>query len=220
MQPFGASFRGLDGQRLQRVRLEELAGLLGCVRIPREPGTRRDDEQRQMIAAAFLGVQNVIAEAQAIGARLAAEPECVDRRCGARREQVDGVAVALGFEELPDRFHLHESRGFRLHFLDIVEQLQRLRIALGQQLFEIALEPEMPPVKHVGIDVAPDLGQIRHVADAAVEVRRGGNRDVGAHLRASRLRGWNRGFERPASRSRRFRKKCATPGPARAWPGP
>ena len=107
---------------------------------------------------------------------------------GARLKQVDRVAVALGFEELPDRADLHELRGFLLHFFHIVEQFQRFRIALGQQFFEIALEPQMPAVEHERIDVAPDSVQVRDVAHAAVEIRRGGNRNIGADLGAARGR--------------------------------
>ena len=110
----------------------------------------------------------------------------MDGARAAGREQVNGIAVALGFEELPDRADLHELRGFRFHFFDIVEKLQRFRIALGQQFFEIALESEMPAVEHERIDVAPDFGQIRDVAHAAVEIGRGGIGMIGAHLGAAR----------------------------------
>ena len=64
---------------------------------------RGDHEQRQVIAPAVVGIQNVVAQAQAVFAALPAEVERVDRRCAAGREQVDRVAVALGFEELPHR---------------------------------------------------------------------------------------------------------------------
>ena len=42
------------------------------------------------------------------------------------------LPVALGFEELPDGFYFHETRGFRFYFLDVVEKLQRFRVAFGQ----------------------------------------------------------------------------------------
>ena len=81
---------------------------------------------------------------------------------------MNGIACALGFEKLPDRFGFHESRGFRFYFLDIVEKLQRFLVALGQQFFEIALESKMASIEHERIDVAPDFGQIRDVTEAPV----------------------------------------------------
>ena len=75
----------------------------------------------------------------------------------AGREQVDGVAVALGFEELPDRADFHESRGFVLHFFHFMEQLQRFRIALRQRFSKLPLNPRCRPYSMNGIDVAPHL---------------------------------------------------------------
>jgi hypothetical protein len=121
-----------------------------------------------MIAASLLGFQDVIAQAQSIGARLAAELEGMDRARAARCEQVNCVAVPLGFEELPNRFRFHEPRGFLFHCFHIVEQFERLRVAFGQQLLEISLESKVPAVQHERIDIAPDFSQIRDIAYAAV----------------------------------------------------
>ena len=84
------------------MRFEEFAALLGFFGLLADALARGDDEQRQVIAAAFLGIQDVVAQAQAVGFRLPAEVEGMQRARCAGREQVDGVAVALGFEELPD----------------------------------------------------------------------------------------------------------------------
>src|SRR5437588_3546464 len=168
MQPLGTTLGGFDSQRLKPVSLEEFAGLLGALGLLPDLRTGRYDEQRQVIAAAFFGFQDVVAEGKPIGARLTSKAKSMQGTRGARLEQMNGVAIALRFEELPDGFRFHEAGGFGLHLLDVVEKLQRLSIALGQQLFEIALESEMAAVKHEGIDIAPHFGQIWNVADAAV----------------------------------------------------
>ena len=171
------AFGGLDGQRLDGVRLEELAGLLPLLGSFADARARGHHEQRQMIAPAVLGIEDVVAQAQAVVAALPAEAEGVDGRRAAGREQVDRVAVALGFEELPDRLHLHEARGFLLHLFHVVEQFQRLLVVLRQRLLEIALVAQVPAVEHERIDVAPHLGQVRHVAHLAVQIGRGRNRN-------------------------------------------
>jgi hypothetical protein len=51
-----------------------------------------------------------VAEAEAVVLGLASELEGVEGLGAARGEQVDGVAVALDFEELPDGADLHECR--------------------------------------------------------------------------------------------------------------
>ena len=66
------------------------------------------------------------------------------------------------------------------------ESSQRFGIALGQQFFEIAFESQVPAVQHERIDVAPHLRQIRDLAHAAVEIGRGGNRNIGANFGAAR----------------------------------
>src|SRR5260370_701585 len=169
--------------------LEEFVGVRGALGFLADSGGGGDDENRQMIAAALFGVENIIAEAQSMGAWLAAELEYVERAFATGREELNRIAVALSFEESPDCFHLHEERGLGFHGLDVVEQAERLRIALGQELFEIAFESEMTAVEHVGIDVAPDFGQVGDVADAPVEIGGGRDGDVRTHPRATRFGG-------------------------------
>ena len=67
--------------------------------------------------------------------------------------------------------NFHELRGFALHLFHVVEKLERARVAIGERLFEIAAEAEMSSEEHEGIDVAPELVQIRDVAHFAIEVR-------------------------------------------------
>ena len=113
VQPFRAAFGGLDGQRLQAVRLQVLAADLPFFGLLADAGAGGDHEHRQVIAPAFLGVENVVAKAESIVSALAAEAEGVDGSCAAGREQVDGIAVPLGFEELPDGLDLHERAQLR-----------------------------------------------------------------------------------------------------------
>src|SRR5262249_59443445 len=100
-------------------------------------------------------------------------------------EKVYRVAVALGLEELPHRTDLHEARGFLLHLFHLVEEIKRLRLVCSELLLEVALVPEILTVEHERIDVAPNLGEIRHGAHPAIEIRRGGNRKVCTHFRAA-----------------------------------
>src|SRR5258708_28779457 len=98
------------------------------------------------------------------------------------------VAGTLRLEELPDRADLHELRGLALHFLHVVRQLDCPRVALGQLLLEVALESEMASIKHERVDIAPHFGQMRNLANFAIEIRRGGNRQIRAYLIAARFR--------------------------------
>jgi hypothetical protein len=135
-----------------------------------------------VIAAAILRVQDVIAEAEAIRLGLAGKVERMQRRSGTGGEQMDRIAFALRLKELPHRADLHEAGSFTLHFLYLLEQIEGFRVALGQEFFEVALEAQMPAVEHEGVDVAPDLVQVRDIAHAAVEVRNGRNRDASVDL--------------------------------------
>ena len=90
--------------------------------------------------------------------------ECMDRSSARRRKQMDRVAVALGFKELPNRLHLHELRGFVLYLFHHSSQFERLALALRQILLEVAFVTEMASEEHEGVDVAPDLGKLRHIA--------------------------------------------------------
>src|SRR5213595_3431973 len=47
-------------------------------------------------------------------------------------------------------------------------------------LLEVAAETQVAPVKHVGIDVAPNLAQVGHEADLAVEIGHRRNRQINA----------------------------------------
>src|SRR6185312_11703565 len=139
-----------------------------------------------MIAPAVFWIENVIAQAKPVVLGLPPERERVNRRCRAGREQMNRVGVALGFKKLPDSLDLHESSRQRLHVFHVVKQLQRFGVALAQQLFEIALETEMPPEEHERIDVTPDLAKTRNIAELAVQIRRRRNGNIRAHFRTSR----------------------------------
>ena len=112
---------------------------------------------------------------------------------------MDGVACALGLEELPHGFHLHELRGFVFQRLEHVVQLERLLVVLCQVLFEVAFVTQVAPVKHVRVNVAPDLGKLRHIADFAVQIgcRRDGQirADFGAAIFGDGDRRFHRMFE-------------------------
>src|SRR5437868_2781630 len=104
-----------------------------------------------------LRVQDVIAEAQPVGLRLPPELERVQRRRRARSEQVNRVSVTLRLEEPPNGANLQKLSGPLLHFLDLMEQLQRFRLALDESLLEISLVSEMPSIQHERVDVTPHL---------------------------------------------------------------
>ena len=87
VQPLRRAFGRFDGQRLNGVRFEELARLLPLLGPLADARAGRDHEQRQVVAAAIFGVQNVIAQAQSVFARLPSEAEGVEGRAAARREQ-------------------------------------------------------------------------------------------------------------------------------------
>ena len=57
-----------------------------------------------------------------------------------------------------------------------------LRFAFRKVLFEVALIAEMATEEHVGVDVAPDFGELGDVADFAVEVGRWWYRDIDPDL--------------------------------------
>ena len=59
MQPLRAAFGGFDGERLNRVRFEEFTRLLRLLGPLAYLRTRRDDEQRQVIAAATANSNNL-----------------------------------------------------------------------------------------------------------------------------------------------------------------
>ena len=167
------------------MRLEELAGLLPGLGALADACARGHDEQHQVVPPSLFGAQEIVAQAKAVFAALASETEGRDGRVAAGSEQVNGIAVPLGFEELPYRSHLHEAYGFLLYFFYLLVERQGFLLALSQGLFKIAFVAEMAAVEHVGIDIAPQLGQIGDLADAAVEIWRRGNGDVGADFCAS-----------------------------------
>src|SRR5689334_19143567 len=119
--------------------------------------------------------------------------ERLDGRHRPRRKQMERVPFPLDFEELPNRPRLHEAGCGLLHFLDIMKQLERFRIARRQQLFEVAFETEMAAIKHERIDVAPDFREMRDRTHTTVQIRRRRDRNRNAHLRASLVSYWYRG---------------------------
>src|SRR5579875_1027584 len=106
---------------------------------------------------------------------------------------VNGVSFPLSLKKLPDGAGLHERFGITLHLFHFVEQFERLWITLRQHLLEIAAKAEVPAVEHERVDIAPDFGQMRHAAHFAIEIRCGGNGNVGANLWTAPLsrRYWN-----------------------------
>src|SRR5207247_1799694 len=73
----------------------------------------------------------------------------------------------------------------KFYAFNVVVKLHRNVITVREHLLEIALEPQVTAVKHEWIDVTPHNAQIRSLADSAVEVGRGGNRNVGADFAAA-----------------------------------
>src|SRR5579885_3339140 len=89
MQPFRAAFGGFDSERLQPMGEEVFAALLHLLGALAHAGAGGNDEDSEMIPAAILLRQDVIAEAESVGAGLAAEVESMERRCGAGLEEMD-----------------------------------------------------------------------------------------------------------------------------------
>src|SRR5262249_1726731 len=77
MQPFGARLRSFDGQGLQAVAEEVVAFVFGFFGALADAFSGGDDEERQVVAAAVLSRQNVIAEAEKIALALAREAKSV-----------------------------------------------------------------------------------------------------------------------------------------------
>src|SRR5205807_1473713 len=84
MQPFGAALRRLNRQRLQTVRLEVVARCLGLFGALANAFSRRDHENRRMIALAVSPRQYVIAQAQPVSSWLPLEMEGMQRFPSAR----------------------------------------------------------------------------------------------------------------------------------------
>src|SRR5208282_3847878 len=101
---------------------EELAALLRFFRARAHTFAGGDHENAEMVAAAVVGVENVIAEAKAVGFRLPSELECMNRIRAARFKKIDRVAVALRLEESPHGANFQELRRFLLYALDVIEQ--------------------------------------------------------------------------------------------------
>src|SRR5271165_2457834 len=95
---------------------------------------------------------------------------------------MDAVAIALSLEILPHRADLHELGRFALQLLHSLKKAQRPGVALPQSFFEIALVAQVPPVKHEGIDVAPYFGEIGRSEQLAIEIGRGGNRQIDSYF--------------------------------------
>src|SRR5580698_5277745 len=102
---------------------EEFAGLFPSLGLFPDSSSRGNNEHRQMIALAILGIENVITQAQPVFARLASKTKCM---CW----QVDRVAVAFRFEKLPQRANFQEMRGLALQLFHLCIKCDRLRLAL------------------------------------------------------------------------------------------
>ncbi len=121
VQPLRGAFGGFNRQRLDGVRFQELACLFPLFGALSDALARRHHEQRHVIAAPFVGLQDIVAETQSIGPPLPAKMERVQRRLVPRREQVNRVAVALGLEELPHRLHFQKAGHFLLQPFHLME---------------------------------------------------------------------------------------------------
>src|SRR5579883_327158 len=105
---------------------------------------------------------------------------------------MNGVSFPFSLKELPDGARLHEGFGITLHLFHFVEQFERLGITLRQHLLEIPAKAKVPAVEHERVDIAPDFVQMRHAAHFAIEIRCGGNGNVGANLWTAPLSRWYR----------------------------
>ena len=74
-----------------------------------------------MIALSVPCRQHVIAQAEKISHPLPAELKRVQSFFCAWREKIQRFPLRLGFEELPNRAHLHELRRLALHFFHAFE---------------------------------------------------------------------------------------------------
>src|SRR3954454_4580656 len=157
-----------------------------------ETFTRGDDKHGNVITPVVLRIKRVITKAQTIRFRLTSEVERFDGRIASRTKKLQIVAVPFDLEELPNGAHFHICGRFTLHILHGMEELQRLRIALRQQLLEVPLETKMPAVEHEGVDVAPNLRQVRYRANPAVQIRSRRDGYIGVDLRAAPLAGRHR----------------------------
>ena len=77
MQPFGATFGGLDGEGLERVRFEVFAACFVFFAALPDAGAGADDEHGHGI---FWWI-HVVRQTQAIGLALPAEMECMQNLC-------------------------------------------------------------------------------------------------------------------------------------------
>src|SRR5271170_627107 len=145
-----------------------------------------------MIAHAVARGKNVVAQAKLGGQRLAIKFKSVNRRASARSEQVNRIALALGFEKLPDGANFHELGSSDFGFFHVAVEFERAGIAVRESLFKIAAEAHVATEEHVRIDVAPHFAQIRHNTNFLVEIRDGKDRQIGAGARRTLLSGKNK----------------------------
>ena len=196
VQPFRTGFRRLNRQRLQAVRLEVVAILLGFFRPFPDSFSGRHHEKRNVIAFPILRRQHVIAQAQLVARFLPLESPGVHRIVSARREQMQGLALGLRFEKPPDGANFHERCRFVLHLFHLVVELDRLCLARSQMLLKITAISHVPPIEHERVDVTPHLAQIGNQACLAVESRHWWNRQVRSHFRRATDRGLLHKFHR------------------------
>src|SRR5580692_2597808 len=142
-----------------------------------------------MIALAVLRWQDIVAKTELVSQRLALKMECVEGRCITWREKRDGIAAAFRFEELPHRANFHEKCSFLLHLFHVFVQFERAWISFRQGLFEISAEAQMSPEQHVGIDVTPNLVQIRYRANFPVQICNRRDGQIRADARRTLLAG-------------------------------
>src|SRR6266852_572291 len=88
------------------------------------------------------------------------------------------VALRLHLEKLPHRADLHELRRVALDLFHAFKQFDCFLLPRRMLLLEIPAESQVPPEKHVGINVAPDFAQVRYEANLLFEILDRRNRYV------------------------------------------
>ena len=71
-------------------------------------------------------------------------------------------------------------------------------------LLKIPLVAQVPPVEHVRVDIAPQLGKLRNVAHLTIEIGRGRNGHIGADFPAAISGDGERRFDRLLDLDRRL----------------
>ncbi len=104
---------------------------------------------------------------------------------GSSGEQVDGITLAFAFEKLPHDPHFHQRRHLVLDAFHSVMEFEGFRVAVGQRALEVSAKTQVPNIKHLGIDIIPELGELGHITNLAVRVGRCAGRHREINRRAA-----------------------------------